>query len=172
MKARRASKSKSWCLICREKPQTVDSDSSDRETEMENAKHAKNEERNELEDKLKNEMEDKSQKTLEIREECGSITPALIASKSFSLYYRESGNVILSNVASCNDVINIECRLLIILSHIFECFLKTATDNIDTIASGRKSVLRTVNQYESHVMNRLDKENDNNSEYNTDLKNK
>ncbi|XP_025163273.1 LOW QUALITY PROTEIN: thioredoxin reductase 2, mitochondrial [Harpegnathos saltator] len=32
MKARRGNKAKSWCLTCREKPQTVDSDSSDRES--------------------------------------------------------------------------------------------------------------------------------------------
>jgi len=60
MKTRKASKSKVWCLTCREKPQTLDSDSSDRETEeTENNVDNKTED-NKTEKKMENQQEQKN----------------------------------------------------------------------------------------------------------------
>lgn len=62
MNARKASRSKAWCLICREKSQTLDSDSSDQETE---------------ENTANDEVEDKTEKKMEEQQEQKNIPSAL-----------------------------------------------------------------------------------------------
>lgn len=54
MKARKASKSKAWCLTCREKPQTLDSDSSDEENNVKNKVDDKTEDKTENQQEQKN----------------------------------------------------------------------------------------------------------------------
>lgn len=68
MKARKANKSKTWFSICREKPQTIDSDSSDREIE-------ENKVDNRAENKMRNKVKDSVEIKVENRQR--NITPIL-----------------------------------------------------------------------------------------------
>lgn len=68
MKARRSNKPKTWFSICREKPQTIDSDSSDREIE-------ENKVDNRAENKVRDKVKDGVESKVENRQR--NITPTL-----------------------------------------------------------------------------------------------